>query len=204
MSKGFTLIELLISLTIVAMIAAIVFGGLRVGVRAWEKGERNVEKNQRERASLDLMKRQLASLYIPKKPKNKGAVKAEQPFFLKGDRKHLTFLSSLAMIPGNDFGTVYALYSVKPAERGEKLVVYEKNTSLLKGKPKVSDNDFYELIPWADSIDFEYLKEGTDWRSSWDSEADKGPPAAIRIVFKESPDAAPIRVIARIEQKPEE
>jgi len=201
MSKGFTLIELLISLTIVAMIVAVVFGGLRVGIRAWEKGERNVERNQRERASLDLMKRQLASLYIPKKPKNKGAIKAAQPFFLKGEQKRLTFLSSLAMIPGNDFGTVYAVYSVKPAEQGEKLVVYEKNTSLLKGKLNMPENDFYDLIPQAGSIEFDYLKEGTNWLSSWDSET---PPAAIRIVFKESPESAPIRVIARIEQKPEE
>lgn len=202
MSKGFTLIELLISLTIVAMITAIVFGGLRVGIRAWEKGEQNVEKNQRERASLDLMKRQLASLYIPKKPK--GAVKTEQPFFLKGDRNRIAFLSSIAMIPGNDFGTVYAVYEVRPDKIGKKLVFYEKTMPLLKEKSAVSDDEFYDLIPQADKIEFEYLKEGADCLLSWDSETDKGALLAVRITFKDAAESTPIIVIARIEQQPEE
>ncbi|HEX7533874.1 MAG TPA: prepilin-type N-terminal cleavage/methylation domain-containing protein [Syntrophales bacterium] len=43
-NRGFTLLELLIALTITAMIVAIIFGALRIGIRAWEKGE-NVKRS---------------------------------------------------------------------------------------------------------------------------------------------------------------
>ena len=62
-SKGFTLLELLISLTIIGLILVIIFGALRIGVRAWEKGERDVESHQRRRVVLGLVKRQFASTY---------------------------------------------------------------------------------------------------------------------------------------------
>ena len=60
-SPGFTLLELLISLTIIGLILVIVFGALRIGARAWEKGERDVETHQIQRIVLDNMKRQIAS-----------------------------------------------------------------------------------------------------------------------------------------------
>jgi len=60
-SSGFTLLELLISLSIVGLILLIVFGALRIGSRAWEKGERDVEAHQRQRIVLGLIKQQLAS-----------------------------------------------------------------------------------------------------------------------------------------------
>ena len=63
-SRGFTLLELLISLTIVALIVVIIFGALRIGIRAWEKGEKDVDVRQRQRIVLDLIKRQLASTCV--------------------------------------------------------------------------------------------------------------------------------------------
>jgi len=44
---GFTLLELLISMTILAMIVVIIFGAFRVGIRAWEKGEKDLGVRQR-------------------------------------------------------------------------------------------------------------------------------------------------------------
>ena len=44
--KGFTLIELIIAITIVSMIMAIILGGMRLSIRAWEVGEGRVEVYQ--------------------------------------------------------------------------------------------------------------------------------------------------------------
>ena len=38
--KGFTLLELMLSLAIMGLVLLIIFGALRVGTRAWEKGEK--------------------------------------------------------------------------------------------------------------------------------------------------------------------
>ena len=48
--RGFTLLELVLALSIVAAMLAIVFGGLRVGVRAWQRGEERTESQQHSRS----------------------------------------------------------------------------------------------------------------------------------------------------------
>lgn len=68
--------ELLISLTIISVIVVIISGALRIGVRAWEKGEQDIETRQRYRIVLDLMKRQLTSICL-----RKMTDKSRQSFF---------------------------------------------------------------------------------------------------------------------------
>ena len=108
-SSGFTLLELLISLTIMGLIVVVVFGAFRIGVRAWEKGEKDVETHQRQRVVLNLIKRQLASIFVHKVGNGN-----HRPFFLKGDKKSMEFLSNTSITPGNLSGLLYAIYVVKP------------------------------------------------------------------------------------------
>ena len=203
-NKGFTLLELLISLTILGVIVVIIFGAFRIGVRAWEKGEKDVESRQRQRIVLDLIKRQLASICL-REVKDAN----QQALLLKGDNKSIEFVSYIPMVPGNQFGTVYVKYMVKPEDGGEreKLVFWEKNIVLLNKETDMNDlheDDFFELFPRVQSIVFEYLKGRTDeetwqWQQTWDQTIDEGFPRAIRVILMEDIERAPIYVIARIE-----
>ncbi len=203
-NKGFTLLELLISLTILGVIVVIIFGAFRIGVRAWEKGEKDVESRQRQRIVLDLIKRQLASIRLSEV---KDA--SQQPLLLKGDNKSLEFVSHIPMVPGNQFGTVYVKYVVKSKDggEGEQLTFWEKNIVLLDKETNMNDldeDDFFELFAGIQSIAFEYLKGGTDeetseWQQTWDQAIDEGFPLAIKVIFVEDVEKAPIYVIARIE-----
>ncbi|MCK4391144.1 MAG: prepilin-type N-terminal cleavage/methylation domain-containing protein [Desulfobacterales bacterium] len=213
-NKGFTLLELLISLTILAVIVVIIFGALRIGVRAWEKGERDIEIHQRRRIVLDLIKCQLASICL-NDIRNGG----KEPFLLKGDDKSVEFVSLVPMVPGNEFGMVYVRYEVRQddTEEKERLAFYEKNIVLLEknagqdesekdaDQVELDEDAFYELIPGVQSIAFEYLKyqseeEAYEWQETWDPENDEGFPGAVRIILQEDAEAAPICVIARIEK----
>ncbi len=203
-NKGFTLLELLISLTILGVIVVIIFGAFRIGVRAWEKGEKDVETRQRQRIVLDLIKRQLASICLSEV---KDA--SQQPLLLKGDNKSLEFVSHIPMVPGNQFGTVYVKYVVKSEDGGEmeRLTFWEKNIVLLNKETNMNDlheDDFFELFPGVQSIAFEYLKGRTDeeiseWQQTWDQAIDEGFPLAIKVILMEDVEKAPIYVIARIE-----
>ena len=203
-NKGFTLLELLISLTILGVIVVIIFGAFRIGIRAWEKGEKDVESRQRQRIVLDLIKRQLASICL-REVKDAN----QQALLLKGDNKSIEFVSYIPMVPGNQFGTVYVKYMVKPEDGGEreKLVFWEKNIVLLNKETDMNDlheDDFFELFPRVQSIVFEYLKGRTDeetwqWQQTWDQTIDEGFPRAIRVILMEDIERAPIYVIARIE-----
>ena len=203
-NKGFTLLELLISLTILGVIVVIIFGAFRIGIRSWEKGEKDVESRQRQRIVLDLIKRQLVSTCLSEV---KDASK--QLLLLKGDNKSLEFVSHIPIVPDNQFGMVYVKYMVKAEDEGkrEQLTFWEKNIVLLNKETDMSDlheDDFFELFPGVQSITFEYLKgqtgeETPQWQETWDQTIDEGFPQAIRVILMEDVERAPIYMIARIE-----
>lgn len=203
---GFTLLELLISLTIIGLIVVIIFGSLRMGIRAWEKGERDVESQQRKRIVLDLIKHQMSSICMRE-------IKGEDniSFLFRGKDKSMEFVSLVSLVPGNQLGAVYVKYTVVEAEKpewdkGEAFRYYEKNVIFLKeGKDpgNVEEDKYIDLIPVAHNIGFEYMGQGAaegppEWKEEWDPETEKGLPRAIRIAFQEDSGKAPVHVIARI------
>ena len=198
-SRGFTLLELLIALTIVAVIVVIVFGALRIGIRAWEKGERDVNVRQRQRIVLDLIKRQLVSISL-----SEVRGKDRQLLSLKGDAKSIEFVSHLPITPGIPFGLVYVKYAVKPVKGDDRehLTFYEKNVALFDEKTStLDDSNFSELLSGMKSIVFEYLKDRpgeaeSPWQKSWDPAVDKGVPRAVRVTLTENDEKAPVSVIA--------
>ena len=115
------------------------------------------------------------------------------------------------MVPTNQAGMVYVRYIVGEGGKSEtkRLISCEKNIIFLDKEKDVGDldeDDFFELVPEARGISFEYLKaqkgeEASEWQQSWDPEDDKGLPLAVKITFKESEKTAPIYVLARIESE---
>lgn len=204
LNTAFTLLELMISLTIVALILVVIFGSFRVGVRAWEKGEEDIESRQRERIVLNLIRRQLTSAFAGKLRQGD-----QQPLFLRGNDKSMEFLSYISIFPGHRVGIVHTKYLVKPQDDGEKerLVFCEKNLfRQVEGmeKEETDEEDFFELISGIHDIGFEYCKgqggeEILEWQRTWDPVIDKGFPRAVRVSLKEDVETPPIRMIVRIE-----
>jgi general secretion pathway protein J len=203
-SSGFTLLELLISLTIVGVILVIIFGALRIGTRAWEKGEADVEAQQREMVVLSLVKRQISSFCA-----REIAHEDKDPYLFKGDERSMSFISRLAAVPAARSGMVYVKYIINSAGDGEDaLALYEQDvvSAASKGilEEDLDESAFHTLIPGAHYIGFDYLKrpeEGNmsvEWQEVWDPDSDEGFPMAVRLTFKRDKDAMPLRVIARI------
>jgi general secretion pathway protein J len=207
--QAFTLLELIVSMTIIAVILVIIFGAFRIGIRAWEKGEKGIEKQQRYRIVLDLIHRQLTSITY-----KKVRIDDTDQLLLKGDAKSFEFTSHFPLKPENKFGIVYGKYMVSEAQKeNEKLIVYEKNMVLLDKDFKFNNidmNDFFELIPDAKNISFEYLKppqegleEEAKWDDEWNPENDQGFPLAIKLIVVDEPGATPLVVIAPLHQQEE-
>jgi len=205
--NGFTLLELLISLTIIGLILVIVFGALRIGARAWEKGEKDVEIHQIQRIVLENMKRQIASTCL-----RKIVSEDQKEVFFRGDRESMEFMSRLPMVPTTRSGMVYVKYVVgdEVGDEKKRLMLHEKDVVFLEKEKDIDDldeADFFDLIPRVESIEFEYLKgpEGKDrdpeWQEAWDPDMDTGIPLAVKIIFKEDVDVAPIYVIARLQSE---
>lgn len=208
--RAFTLIELIISMTIIAVILVVIFGAFRIGIRAWEKGEKDIEKHQRYRIVLDMIRRQMISVSF-----KKIEVEDQQQYVLKGDDKSFEFLSHIALKPENKFGIVFVRYRIVEDENeNEKLLGYEKNLLLFDKdfKPgEIDPDEFFELISGVHSFSFEYLKppeqgleEKPQWQNNWDPEFDKGVPMAVKLTVVERTGNTPLVVIAPFYHEEEE
>ncbi len=210
-SAGFTLLELMISFTIIGLVLVLVFGALRIGARAWEKGERDVETHQRQRVVLDNIKRQIASMCLHETKVIDGEKQTQKKIFFKGDSGEMEFLSRIPMVPLNRSSMVYVKYRVGEAEEGEgnRLLLYEKDVVFIDEEEDLAvpeDAEYFELIPRAEEISFAYLKgpedkdeavrtEELEWRDEWDPDSDEGIPLAVKIALKQYASDSPIHVI---------
>jgi general secretion pathway protein J len=58
-SSGFTLIELLIAMSLMGIVLVLLYGGLRLGMRGWESGERHATQLNDTQLAQDFIRRQL-------------------------------------------------------------------------------------------------------------------------------------------------
>lgn len=201
-NRGSTLIELLISITIVAVILVIIMGAFRIGIRAWEKGEQDVESFQRQQIVLSILKRQLSSICM-----RPISIEGGGSFVFNGDEKIIDFISTVSIIPGNDIGNVRVTYRVSQNNDNNlyHLEIAERNF-LTGGADEtidmLEDDMVHELIADVYDIRFEYLKmvqnEAGEWQSVWNEGDDAGLPAAVKCILQMDEKKPPVAVVARI------
>jgi len=203
-NRGFTLLELLLAMTLVALIVVLVYGSLRLGIRAWEKGEQSAERSQTTRIVLDLLRRQIVGICADLVPK------AGEPGPLFGDRANLSLVSSVALVPGNDAGRVRVEYRIETADQLTGLTFTEKSLTLLPREPTTETEPGYPLLAATAGIDFTYLAPAPAatpddsapdraWVDEWPAES-TDLPLAVRIRVRETATDPPLAVIVPIRQ----
>jgi general secretion pathway protein J len=203
--SGFTLIELLLSLSILSIILVVILGALRIGVRAWEKGETVLSIQQRSRTILDQLSRQLTSAAVLM------SAQEEQPLVkFAGNSQTIEFTSGLPLIAKIQIGPVHVKYVIETDSNGKKrLLLYEENITAedyLSERQLRHDTDALVLIEALEDLRFEYLgaeSQGPDlnWTSLWQSQNLTDLPRAVRITYRDEKDRHKVRVIARIHQR---
>lgn len=91
LARGFTLLELLVSMTLLALILTLLFGGLRTGTRVWEAGAERADNLSRLQASQGFLRRQIGGLY----PLVERARSGPPESSFEGDREHARFIGLL-------------------------------------------------------------------------------------------------------------
>lgn len=166
--KGFTLLELLIAITILSLIAVIIGGSVRLGIRAWEKGEAGIDDSQRLRVLSERLGQQVKSVYPYEIETEDGKVVA-----FGGGPDSFWFVTSLTS-PAMESPLKWVSYSVKDGN----LVVKEGSLPDKKLLERVSERGDI-LVPEVSGLNLEYLSQEGRWEESWDLK--ESLPQAVRI-----------------------
>ena len=205
--RGFTLLELLISLTVFGMVAVIVYATLSFCARAVERGETRSTENQRARAALSLISRQLKSAY-PLSLQAEG----ETFVYFFGEPDGVSFISAAGRPEAGGLEKVtYFLRENREGKRG--LWVRTSAPTLpadLLNDREGSLRQEAEVLPDVESIMWEYLgraqssgetgafalspggqsftpqgQQGREqWNERWDGKKERRLPTVVRISWK--------------------
>jgi len=176
--RGFTLIELVLALSIVAAMLAIVFGGLRVAIRAWQSGEQRTETLQHARSLSALLSQSLGGTTAYLAASEPGA---QADVLFQGEPDKLSFVTVAPPFPlPAPIAFTAVTLSVDEGER-PGFAVREK---------ALPNDDPFELgtpiavDPSLTAVHFRYLRDIPDsWEEQWDGVQERSLPKAVEVTL---------------------
>ena len=117
-AEGFTLVELLVAMTVLGLLAGLMFGGFRFGVRAWERAESHVDQAgeiQIVQAFLRSRLSEAAPVWVPGDDQ-RGVL------LFEGSDTHLTFVTVMPVHLETGGYSIIELDHRRRAEGGELLL----------------------------------------------------------------------------------
>ena len=182
-ARGFTLVELIIALAIVGALIAIAFGGLRVAVGAWQRGDERAEAQQHLRSLTLTLARAVGASYPYTAPRQEG----ETPVILfTGQADRLEFVTQASPFPTPApvafTAVVIELAASQPPGERSKLVIRQRvlpNRDPFKDAPPLLEDET------IGALELSYLGE-SGWQSEWNVETETTLPRAVRIALGRS------------------
>jgi len=174
-ASGFTLLELIIALGIVAVLLVITFGGLRVGLAAWQRGEERAATLDHARSLVLLLERTLAGTF----PYRGTLAEGEQArIIFDGQPDRLTFVTATALFR-SEMPIAFTVVSLS-AEAGALSLRQQPlpNQGALDRLPPVL------VDPVTTAVRFRYLgPEPEAWQEQWNTSEARQLPRAVEITL---------------------
>lgn len=169
-TAGFTLVELLLAITLMSILLALTYSGLRAATRSSQRGELLLAAGGELRASHQFIRRQLNQM-LPLSFAETDDAEALRIVF-EGDARHIQYV---APMPGYLGAGGPQVQLVEVVSDGDGELVIQFSHALLQGftEGRLLDRDPVILLEGVSSAGFEFLgmdDEGelTGWFTSWD------------------------------------
>jgi len=190
--RGFTLLELIISVTLVAMMAVILWSVFGITISSWRRGTAFIDVNQRHRTILDLVKKQMASTYGVIETADVQTPGSAYPVFT-GAPESMQFVSLSSLRFFENPGLTMVSYDLVRDGEGQLTLVEREEQylgldpareSIFDRKDEVTVPIFENLV----SFHFEYYDPGTQvvparWVNEWDSKGLGRMPVAVSLTM---------------------
>lgn len=186
-ATGFTLVELLLAITLMSILLALTYSGLRAATRSSERGELILAAGGEMRASHQFVRRQLNQM-LPL-PFEISASADEVRIVFAGDARSIQYVAPMPGYLGSG-GPQVQLIELTSGSDG----VLQFSHALLQGyeEERLFDRDPVILLESVKSGGFEFLEldeegEPIGWTSSWNQPEIL--PAAVRLNVEFAGDA---------------
>ena len=183
--SGFTLVELLLAMTLLSMLLALAYGGLRASIQATEKGQGILDDSNRIRMAHQFVRRQLTQL-LPLAFEETLDQQTRSVF--RGEPRRIRYVAQMPGYLGFGGPQVQELEFVQ-GEDGLELVL---SHALLQG---FDESFLYQrepilLLDKVASAQFSFLGEDengevTTWQANWSEEGVLPAAVALEIEFIE-------------------
>ena len=170
-AAGFTLLETLVALTLLATMLALLFAGLRTGVRAWESGSGRGDRADQVLLAYSFVRKELSAAF-PWRLKDPLAVRLA----FRGERERLRFVSMRpAEIGGGGLAFVSFEYEPGKGARTSGRMVMRRLFAAAESTDlsSLDSADPFTILDGVTSARFEYFgaeNETTSpsWSEGWD------------------------------------
>ena len=175
--EGFTLLELLLALGIAAAVLVIAFGGLRVGLAAWTRGEERAARIDHARSVVVLLEQALGGAF-PYRPGPVDSDQQEPHILFEGRPDRLTFATLSPPFPAAaPIAFTLVSLSSEPAGLTVRQQVLPDRIAVDRLAPVLVDRE-------TSALRFRYLgEESTAWQEEWDMTREDGLPRAVEITL---------------------
>ncbi len=183
--RGFTLIETMLSLSILVIMIGLVLSSMRLGQKAWEKGENAIKDGGTRRFVIKKLGTDVASMYPYVENRN-----GHDTYIFKGLSNEFAFVtahkSASTDLPWG--GAVFVSYAV--SENGLRIVEKTVPLALDSG---IEAHRLIELDPDVESVRFSYLG-ANGWQGTWNLAATKSLPSTVRVELFYRDNKRPLKI----------
>jgi general secretion pathway protein J len=179
---GFTLVELTLAITLLGVLAAILYGSFYLGHRAMEKAHARTEQSQRLRAGRELLSGYIRSAY---------PYRLQSGVFFAGDEDRLSFVSSLSVgLGGRGVSLVRVSWSGEGEGSGDLVLEEEMPVRLNTDGEDAGYTNRIVLRRGVRGFRIGYLEQDSrgsqeSWTEQWAGEERNGLPRAVRLSYRE-------------------
>ena len=201
--RGFTMLELVIALAILGAMVAIMFAGLRVGLRAWQRGEDTTQVLQHARSLHQVLEQSLMGIHAYQGQLEQGGART---LLFQGEPDRVAFVTVSPPVPlgaGVAFTAVTLSMQEDQPGRAPGLVIRER---VLPNFQAFEEAQPALVDATTASVRFRYQRDaGGSWEESWDAVAERALPRGIEITVstlvngeavEQPPIVVPIRAVA--------
>jgi prepilin-type N-terminal cleavage/methylation domain-containing protein len=182
--RGFTLVELIIALAIVGALLVTAFGGLRVAVSAWRRGDEHTEAQQHTRSLTVTLSRAIGAAYPYRAPRREGETPA---LLFRGQADRVEFVTPASPFPA-PIAAAFTAVVIELGTNADKpaLVVRQR---ILPNHGPFTDATIVFDDPMITTLSLSYLGDN-GWQPEWDADTEAALPRAIKLALgTPKPDA---------------